>query len=515
VAIDRNGTVYAGGSMGVYASSDGGRSWRGGKPFPTRDSVGHRLIEGQVYGIAVGATHTIYAASFNSVFGSSDGARTWHRVHAFGSSTFVNAVLADPRRSNVLYALSFRPGGVYTSTDAGRTWMLSHLAGRSVDHFAIAPDDPLTMVAGTQHGVLLSRDGGATWTQVAAITSSYATAVATARDGVIDVATDDGLFTSNDFGATWTRASASHPYVLARSGATIYAGGEAGVENSADGGASWRRASTGIAGLRIAALAVHGRSVVGADFGGGTIVSVDAGVHWRDSRTVGRPIAVAVTPRLVYVGTWSDGLQVSGDRGATWQRLANGLPAQRVTGLAVDTANADVVLAATSLGVFRTTNGGDTWRATSIRTQARVVAAYDGAIYAGTNGGGIWKSSDSGVTWTRRAPVYSGQVYSIARSSDGTLYVSTLGAIFRSDDDGASWRQLKRPARSAPAYALVCVGNTVYAGSDQAYAARSTDGGTTWQQWNEGLRSGVLSLATDGRTIYAGTAGSGIVRRTP
>jgi photosystem II stability/assembly factor-like uncharacterized protein len=59
--------------------------------------------------------------------------------------------------------------GIFRSADGGRTWQASGIGDREVWDVTAAPDDPETLYAVTEPvGVFLSRDAGASWTEVAA-----------------------------------------------------------------------------------------------------------------------------------------------------------------------------------------------------------------------------------------------------------------------------------------------------------------------------------------------------------
>jgi photosystem II stability/assembly factor-like uncharacterized protein len=102
-----------------------------------------------------------------------------------------------------------------------------------------------------------------------------------------------------------------------------------------------------------------------------------------------------------------------------------------------------------------------------------------------------------------------------------TIYIGTgSGRVFKSTDAGASWR----PARSGLAThqgegitALVidpANATTLYAATSGSGIFRSTDAGSSWHPFNAGLAVlDVESLAIDatGRTLYAGSAGGGVV----
>ena len=59
--------------------------------------------------------------------------------------------------------------GIFRSGDGGRTWQASGIGDREVWDVTAAPGDPETLYAVTEPaGVFLSRDAGASWTEVVA-----------------------------------------------------------------------------------------------------------------------------------------------------------------------------------------------------------------------------------------------------------------------------------------------------------------------------------------------------------
>src|SRR5206468_1161782 len=57
--------------------------------------------------------------------------------------------------------------GIFRSDDGGRTWLASGIGDREVWDVTAAPGDPETLYAVTEPaGVFLSRDAGASWTEV-------------------------------------------------------------------------------------------------------------------------------------------------------------------------------------------------------------------------------------------------------------------------------------------------------------------------------------------------------------
>lgn len=221
----------------------------------------------------------------------------------------------------------------------------------------------------------------------------------------------------------------------------------------------------------------------------------------------------------------------------------------RVTALAVDqsdTSGDTVYLAAAQGGVWKTTNGGDSWtpltdKQASLSMGALALAPSDpNVIYAGTGepnsgldtyyGAGILKSTDGGATWTRQGadeftgvgissivvhPTNPDLVYAASSARVGRAGPQTPETgIYRSTDGGTTWANLLG-CEGCSASDLVISPNdpqTLYAAFDGRGIYKTTDGGVAnWTQVDEGLPYdgfGRIELdigANDGQDyIYAG-----------
>jgi len=234
---------------------------------------------------------------------------------------------------------------------------------------------------------------------------------------------------------------------------------------------------------------------------GGVWETRDAGRTWApifDSVPVGSIGALAVAPsdhRVLYVGTGeadmrSDiaqgtGVYRSDDGGRTWRSI--GLEdSQQIGRILVDPARPDTVLVAAlghpygpneTRGVYRSTDGGRSWRRTLFRdsdTGAIDLAFEPGhaeVVYASLwqtrrppwnvyppssgPGGGLYKSVDGGETWTPLAghglPDHAGRIgIAAAPSQPQRLYAvvdAASGGLYRSEDAGASWTRVSDDAR--------------------------------------------------------------------
>lgn len=236
---------------------------------------------------------------------------------------------------------------------------------------------------------------------------------------------------------------------------------------------------------------------------GGLWKTTDGGTHWEpifDDQEVSSVSALAVAasdPNVVWAGTGEtfirsnisigNGVYRSTDAGRTWQHM--GLEETgRIGRIVVHPRDPDVVLAAAmghsyglqqERGVFRTTDGGETWE------RVLFVDEHTGAsdivmdpnnpriLFAGmwrleiktwgrTSGstnGGIYRSKDGGTTWERLegnglpttttgkiglaiAPSDSDVVYALIETSDGEPREgreTESGVLWRSNDGGDHW----------------------------------------------------------------------------
>lgn len=177
----------------------------------------------------------------------------------------------------------------------------------------------------------------------------------------------------------------------------------------------------------------------------GVMRTTDDGATWRvDTLPHGtRAWTVAfdpVDPNRVYVGGDSaysyPALLVSTDLGTTWTQSRSGLTGT-INVLAVDPTSPNRIYAGNSTGLFRSTDGGQTWTLSSLNRNIKAVvvnASSPNVLYAGTYGYGVYRSTDYGATWTDFSTgLTNNKVLSLAlRSSDGTLLAGTEGgSVFR------------------------------------------------------------------------------------
>jgi photosystem II stability/assembly factor-like uncharacterized protein len=272
--------------------------------------------------------------------------------------------------------------------------------------------------------------------------------------------------------------------------------------------------------------------------GGGVWKTTDGGVVWKpifDDAHVASIGALALAPSnpdVVYAGTGEqtegDGVYRSNDGGATWTNV--GLKETHyISSIIVDPRDPDVVLvgafgdfgpwsdfpASKERGIYKTTDGGKTWKQVLFAGDRVAVADMCAApgdsrvVYAttwtrsftadGRRGGGedgqIYKSTDGGLTWQplsmRGLPDgRRGRIGVAAAPGQGRVYAIMNQGFFRSDDAGESWTQVTKDPRVvgswyfSRAYADPKNADVVYVMQTTMY--RSTDGGKTFAAFKGG-----------------------------
>ena len=247
--------LYAGTGLGVFKTTDGARTWKLASPGIDfgGDPLGHRLLEGFIWAVAVDPVHTstVYAAG-NGVWKTTNGGATWKRVLQNG---VVNLGI-DPRQPETVYASGMKGyqnkatrNSIYKTANGGSSWRATGPRGLHDGYFGhpIAVDRraPGTVYAGGSRGLYASGNQGRTWRKLLP-RGIGAIALDPSRANVLYVGTGaHGLFKSDDGGQTWSAPRLDGRSVTAIAIAptrpqTIYAG-VGGMFASRDGGATWHR----------------------------------------------------------------------------------------------------------------------------------------------------------------------------------------------------------------------------------------------------------------------------------
>lgn len=275
---------------------------------------------------------------------------------------------------------------------------------------------------------------------------------------------------------------------------------------------------------RVNAIAFHPTNAnilyIGAP-AGGLWRSEDGGENWSSSTDnlpslgVSSVVVDRENPTTIYIGTGdrdagdANGLGVmkSTDSGETFTSLNEGMGEVIVGRLIQHPTNADIMLAATSEGIYKTTNRGTSWAKTSAmggHYKDILFKPGDPSIIYATASGRFFRSDDTGDNWTNItngitngargvigvSPAQPNWVYFFTtnsatykatyRSTDGGLTFTTRSttpnvmgySVTGSDDKGQAWYDLDIAIDPQNA-------DIIYAGGVNCF--KSSDGASTWQ----------------------------------
>ncbi|HEX8190360.1 MAG TPA: FG-GAP-like repeat-containing protein, partial [Pyrinomonadaceae bacterium] len=226
----------------------------------------------------------------------------------------------------------------------------------------------------------------------------------------------------------------------------------------------------------------------------------------------------------------------SADAAASWVASSDGFTASGALDFAVAPSNTSVVYAASNLGVYKSTDGGETWaltgtaRASTAPLSARQVAVDPtdaNVVYAVFNGGGVYKSTDGGLLYElKNTGLSSNLVNAIAVDpvTPTTLYAGTSFGIFKSTDGAGTWTRLPdTPGLNKPSVNRFAINPSdpqiVYAGSNLG-VIKTTNGGASWASATGGLDFATVSALVidpaNTSTLYAGVTGfnTGVYKTT-
>ncbi len=196
--------------------------------------------------------------------------------------------------------------------------------------------------------------------------------------------------------------------------------------------------------------------------------------------------------------------------GSTYTPIGDNLPWLYVGSICVDPTNTNTIYACTgyylsqgydrSVGVYKTTDNGVTWKPTGLKSNLVDYMSYSTVVMSPVNpqillvgcltgaSQGLYRTTDGGTTWTK---VLSGQkVQNISyKPGDGNIiYAATStnsGSIYRSTDAGLTWNVVQSFTGGGYTDAITCsLVNTAYV------AMIHVDGNnlhTLWVSTNSGL----------------------------
>lgn len=350
----------------------------------------------------------------------------WQPVGPTNIGGRIADLACHPTDANILYA-GAASGGVFKSTDAGATWnpLFDDESSLSIGAVAIDPANPEIVWVGTGEpnggggsvtyggtGVFRSTNGGATWDNVGLVETRYIGRIA------MSVADPTRVFVAA-LGSQWSP------------------GPDRGVYRTTNAGADWQRVLASTDSTGAIDLAVHPANA-----------NLVYAALWERSRG----------PTFLDYGGPTSGLFRSTDGGDSWTELTNGLPSgdRGRIGMTLCESQPSTLYAIYAEsnpgafdGLFKSTNGGDSWTQTNDGTLASLYSSYGwwfgnvrvsptdpNRVYAlgldfyrTTNGGTSWNSVGGSMHVDHHALDFAanGRIF---EGNDGGMYTSLNGTAW-------------------------------------------------------------------------------------
>ena len=238
-------------------------------------------------------------------------------------------------------------------------------------------------------------------------------------------------------------------------------------------------------------------SVVYAAAGNGLLRISEGGERWKiltgsDSTELLDVALDRNAPGTIYFGH-THGIQVSHNSGATWHDAASGLRRKYTAALRVDSRRAGFLVAGTEQGIFRSEDGGTSWRlagAAGIQVLHIEQSPHDPCYWlASTEGGGLFDSTDCGVSFESNGNLGVGRnLYDIAfdPASPNRIAVADWGVgVAFTEDRGKTWQPRNAGLPATNIWSVVfdpAQPGRIYTSVHEDAIYVSTDNGRTWSK---------------------------------
>src|SRR6202521_3436953 len=431
-------TLVAGALDGVFRSTDGGKNWQ-------KISSSSQEIH-NIESIAVDPKNpnVVYAGTWHLAWKTDDGGANWHHINkGMIEDSDVFSIIVDSTNPSVVFACAC----IYKSQTAGDSFQKIQGIPFSARRTRVLKQDPTNasiVYAGTTEGLWKSTDLGKVWKRVSNPEVVVNDVLVDPRDSNrVLLATDrSGVMASTDGASNWTTSNKgyAHRYVSAiltdnKDASTLYVGvvndrEYGGVFYSHDAGQHWLQKAAGLGGKDVFALkqAPSGMLVAGTNHG---MFSLEHNAsEWH-------PMNVVVVEHSVKTAGKGKGSR----KAATTTTFTKSQLESRVNDLELGSGR---WLAATTTGIYSSTDQGKTWKGGRILGQQDFVSVRaEGSTEVAATRSSVLVSNDRGATWKQGGlPTYVVSIRSAAIASDNQIMIASREGAYRSGDGGATWEHV-------------------------------------------------------------------------
>ncbi len=419
-------------------------------------------------------------------------------------------------------------GGIWRSTDAGGHWTAvgDQNASLAMGSIAFAPSNPSIVYAGTGEqalafdtyygaGVLKSSDHGQTWTQTCTVASLTCPFIGPYTDGS-EFGPGFGFLNFGGAHISYVAVNPSNPNLILAGAQFIEEGPREGVYCSDNGGSTWTNVladqMSTFVGFASSSIAY---AALGNPFGSSPNAPIGNGIF--KATGIGSTCSTVHFSRLT-----ATTLPIQSSMG----RIDLGIAPSDTSGNTVYASIADASIdpvtgfrraSRTNVGVFKTTDGGNTWTNTNAPDICQRQCWYDNVIKVDPNnkniaffGGGAVRDPSGNFSWVVRTenggtswssvipnlpsgsaglPHVDNHTMAFVKLPTGTvrMYLGNDGGIWRTDDAEAStvaWTNLNNPSLTLtqfyPSISINPSSPSIAFGGTQDNGSQNYQGGTSW-----------------------------------
>jgi len=511
----------------IFRTRDGGKNW---ETLPAMHGKSIRAMA-----MFKGNSKVMVAGALDGVYRTKDGGNSWEHISSADIKN-IESIAIDPQDANTVYAGTWHLA--WKTADGGANWQ--HINKGMIDDsdvFSVIVDhsNPSVVFASACSGIYKSESAGNQFSKIQGIPfSARRTRVLKqdpANENIVYAGTTEGLWKTTDLGKSWKRVS--NPEIVVNdvlvdprdSNHVLLATDRSGVMASIDGTASWSTSNHGYAHRYVSAILADNKDadtlyvgVVNDREYGGVFYSHDAGQHWlqRSAGLGGRDVfALKQAASGTIVAGTNRGVFALDRNASEWHSINSVVIEQTVKAArkgSKKAATTTVVkkseltarvndlelgsqhwLAATTQGVFSSTDQGKTWkggpvlgqqdfvsvRAAEVAPASRrlIVAATRSSVLVSTNNGATWRPST--------LPSYVVSIRGATLAADSDIVIAAREGAYHSRDAGATWEHVVNgiPAKDITSVSFDSARGRVLATSDSTGVIfESRDGGRSWQR---------------------------------
>jgi photosystem II stability/assembly factor-like uncharacterized protein len=508
----------------IFRTTDGGATWQ---TLPAMHGKSIRALS-----MFKGDSSILVAGALDGVYRTKDGGDTWERLSPANSAEIKNieSVAVDPKDPNTVYAGTWHLA--WKTSDGGANWQ--HINKGMIDDsdvfsVIVDHDNPSVVFASACSGIYKSETAGNQFSKIQGIPFSARRTRVLKQDptneNIIYAGTTEGLWKTTDLGKVWKRVSS--PEVVVNdvmidprdSNRVLLATDRSGVMASTNGASTWIASNQGYAHRYVSAILADNKDahtlyvgVVNDREYGGVFHSSDAGQHWSQKAAGlgGKDVfALKQAPSGELIAGTNHGIYSLAHNGGEWRPM-NVVVVEHTLKIPRKGARKAVTrttfkksklesrvndlelgpqrwLAATTSGVYTSTDQGKTWNGGQILGQLDFVCVRaEGSTVVAATRSSVLISTDSGATWKHAGlPTYLVGIRGAAIASDSDILIAAREGAFRSADGGATWEQVGNglPSKDITSVSIDSMRQRVLATSDATGVIfESRDGGRSWQR---------------------------------